>query len=396
MRHERFEAEDGDAFEDFEGAAARGERTDRADPTDRAERDRSRRSRRRRDRSRRQRRRREPLTPEERAYRAARARANRKASFYGHLFAYGSTLALLLVTTRSLRVVTIVAAAWGLAVGLHYFAAIVLSDLRQRWIDEELGRNAKPKVDAEKRDHAERKVRSLEDLSASIAHEIRNPITAAKSLVQQMGEDPLSGQNVEFASVALGELDRVERSISHLLKYARDEELRVETLDVADVVDSALETFRDRIERDAIRVERDLTAAGFVLGDGEKLRRVVINLIGNALDAMDAARVSPTLRLSAGENLAGSEAWIRVRDNGAGVGAESQGKIFDPFYSTKDHGTGLGLALSRKLVEAHGGTLEMESEPGVGTEFIVIFPRNPESGPDGGSEGGSEREGERR
>ena len=211
-----------------------------------------------------------------------------------------------------------------------------------------------------------------------------------------MGEDPLSGQNVEFANVALGELDRVERSISHLLKYARDEELRVETLDVADVVDSALETFRDRIERDGIRVERDLTAAGFVLGDGEKLRRVVINLIGNALDAMDGAAVSPTLWLSAGENLAGSEAWIRVRDNGAGVGTESQGKIFDPFYSTKDHGTGLGLALSRKLVEAHGGTLEMESEPGVGTELIVIFPRNPESGPDGGSDGGSGREGERR
>ena len=70
-------------------------------------------------------------------------------------------------------------------------------------------------------------MRSLEDLSAQVAHEIRNPISAAKSLVQQMGEDPTSSDNIEFADVALSELDRVERSISHLLRYAREEELRL-------------------------------------------------------------------------------------------------------------------------------------------------------------------------
>jgi signal transduction histidine kinase len=315
---------------------------------------------------------------EDRAYRAAQGRANRRASFYTHAVAYGATLFMLLVTTRNPRVLMIVATAWGIGLALHYFGAVVVPDLRQRWIDEELGRNAKPKVDAERRDHAERKVRSLEDLSASIAHEIRNPITAAKSLVQQMGEDPTSGSNVEFANVALGELDRVERSISHLLRYARDEELRIETLDVADLVDSALETFRDRIEREGVRVERDLQAAGFVRGDGEKLRRVVINLIANALDAVAGGVRAPTLWISAGENLAGSEAWVRVRDNGPGIDDETLRKIFDPFYTTKDEGTGLGLATSKKLVETHGGTLEVDSEPGVGTEFVVAFPRDPE------------------
>jgi signal transduction histidine kinase len=324
------------------------------------------------------RKRKQPLTPEERAYRAARSRANRKASFYTHLVAYGSTLALLVVATRSLRVVMIVAAAWGIGLALHYFGLLVVPELRQRWIAEELGRNAKPKVDAERRDHVERKVRSLEDLSASIAHEIRNPITAAKSLVQQMGEDPTASTNVDFANVALGELDRVERSISHLLRYARDEELRLETLDVADLVDSALETFRDRIARLGVRVERDVDAAGFVHGDGDKLRRVVINLIANALDAVAEGPHAPTLWVSAGENLAGTEAWVRVRDNGPGIDAETRRKIFDPFYTTKHAGTGLGLALSKKLVETHGGTLEVESEPGVGSEFIVAFPRDPE------------------
>lgn len=315
-------------------------------------------------------------TPEAMAYRAARKRANRRAGFYLHAVAYGSTLVLLLVTTRSVRVVAIVAAAWGIGLALHYFAALIVPGLRRRWIDEEIGRSAKPTVEAERKEHTERKVRSLEDLSASIAHEIRNPIAAAKSLVQQMGEDATADQNVEFAEVALGELDRVERSISHLLKYARDEELRLETLDLADVVRAALETFRDRIHRGEVLVERDLTAAGFVRGDGDKLRRVAINLIGNALDAVEGAAEPPTLWVSAGENLAGTEAWIRVRDNGPGVDPAIRDKLFDPFYSTKEHGTGLGLALSKKVIEAHGGTLEVESQPGAGTEFTVVFPRD--------------------
>ena len=81
-------------------------------------------------------------------------------------------------------------------------------------------------VSRNRRELEDRHARNLEHLSASIAHEIRNPITAAKSLLQQMGEDPHSHENVEYAHVALQELERVERSISHLLRYARDEELR--------------------------------------------------------------------------------------------------------------------------------------------------------------------------
>jgi signal transduction histidine kinase len=338
-----------------------------------------------------------PLTAEEQAYKRARKRANLKGSFFAHFVAYMSTMVLLLVATRSIRVVLIVAAAWGIALALHYFGAVIVPDLRARWIDQELGRNVRPKVDAEKRVVEERKYRSLEDLSASIAHEIRNPVTAAKSLVQQMGEDPMSGENVDYARTALGELDRVERSISHLLRYARDEALQLETLDIAYVVESALETFRARVNRDSVRIDRDLDAAGFVRGDGEKLRRVVINLIANGLDAMsDAGTTDPVLRISAGENLAGTEAWVRVRDNGPGMDAETRRQIFDPFYTTKDEGTGLGLALSKKLVEAHAGSLEVESEPGLGTEFILVVPRNPEAA-DGGAETANARnEGGRR
>jgi len=292
-------------------------------------------------------------------------------------------LALILVASRSIRVMLIVALAWGVGLATHYFLAIIVPEWRRRWVQQEVGRQVEHGVSRQRRVMEDRHVRSLEDLSASIAHEIRNPITAAKSLVQQMGEDPISQGNVEYAGVALEELDRVERSISHLLRFARDEELRFEPLSIADIVDSALETFRDRIASQGVEVVREIDSRGDMRGDPEKLRRVVINLIANALDALaDATLADPRLEISSGENLAGTEVWLRIRDNGPGMEPETIGKIFSPFYTTKDHGTGLGLALSKKVVDAHGATLDVRSSQGEGTEFLLGFPRKIEAGGD--------------
>jgi two-component system sensor histidine kinase HydH len=222
---------------------------------------------------------------------------------------------------------------------------------------------------------------SLHELSSTIAHEIRNPIAAAKSLVQQMGEDPSSHENVAYANVALEELDRVERSISHLLKYAREEELQLTDLRIPEVVDSALETFRERIAKLGVTVSRELDAAGALRGDAEKLRRVLINLIGNALDAFEEARTpGPRLTLLSGQDLAGREVWLRVRDNGPGISAEKLARIFSPFYTSKATGTGLGLAISKKLVDAHGGSIEAISTPGQGSEFLLTLPKQAGAG----------------
>ena len=313
---------------------------------------------------------------EKRAYKAARRRANLRLAFYTHAVVYGSVLFLLLVTTRSFRVLAIVGISWGIAVFLHYFWSIVAPRLREQWVEREVGQRVNRDVDSERRRVEDRHVRSLEDLSASIAHEIRNPITAAKSLVQQMGEDPVSNDNLEYASVALEELDRVERSISHLLRFARDEELRRTPLRMQEVVSSAIETFRDRIQRTGVVIEYEPDTPGDMQGDADKLRRVVINLIGNAMDAMDGAgTASPRLHIMSGDNLAGTEVWLRVQDNGPGIPPETLSKIFDPFYTTKRQGTGLGLALSKKVVEAHGGAMEVESSPETGTEFVLSFPK---------------------
>jgi signal transduction histidine kinase len=330
-------------------------------------------------RPRRRRRGRRELSREERAYREARRRAHAKFGFITHLVAY-ATVCIFLALVAGIRVGFVVSLAWGIGIVFHYFGALVAPGLRQRLIEREVTREVAASAPRERRSIEDRHARSLEQLSASIAHEIRNPITAAKSLVQQLGEDPSSRDNVEYAKVALDELDRVERSISHLLRFAREEEVRLRDLRLAEVLDSALDTFRDRLARQGVELALDVETEGEMRGDAEKLRRVLINLLGNALDALEQGAVSrPRLEVSAGENLAGTEVWLRLRDNGPGIDPERLQRIFSPFYTSKPSGTGLGLAISKKLVDAHGGSIEARSNPGEGTEFLLTFPKRTRS-----------------
>jgi signal transduction histidine kinase len=330
---------------------------------------------RRRRRARRTRRRQSSLSPEQRVYREARRRASLKLSFVTHFVVYASVVFFLLAVA-GFKAAFIVALAWGVGLVGHYFAAMVAPDLHRRFIEREVTQQVARSVSAERRTIQDRHAQSLEQLSASIAHEIRNPITAAKSLVQQMGEDPASEQNVDYAHVALEELDRVERSISHLLRFARDEEMTLQTMRLPEVLDSALETFRDRIGRSGVSVKREVATDGIIRGDPEKLRRVIINLVGNALDALEQSQTpGPRIEVAAGENLAGTEVWLRIRDNGPGIEPETLKKIFNPFFTSKRDGTGLGLALSKKVVDAHGGSLEAGSVPGAGAEFLLTLPK---------------------
>jgi polar amino acid transport system substrate-binding protein len=316
-----------------------------------------------------------PATPEERALREARAEANRMIGFMSHLVPY-LTVVTFLAFVANLRVAGIVGLAWGIGVASHFFGAIVAPRMHKRIVEREVTKRVHADVSRERRTLVDAHTRHVEELAAGVAHEIRNPITAAKSLVQQMGEDPTARENVEYAGVALAELERVERSISHLLRFAREEDIALGELRIGEVVDASLATLADRCAGLGVTVEKDVAAVRPLRGDPEKLRRVLINLIGNALDAFaDAKTQDPRLTIQAGENLAGTEAWLRVRDNGPGMDAERLGKIWSPFYTSKTSGTGLGLALSRKVIEAHGGSIEAGSAPGEGTEFLITLPR---------------------
>jgi two-component system sensor histidine kinase HydH len=305
----------------------------------------------------------------------ARKLAGRKVAFLGHLLVYLCTGFFFLVVA-GFFVTAVIMLSWGVGLAAHGFFAVAAPILRKHWSRDVEVRARSDALD-ERQKVEGRHARSLEVLSASIAHEIRNPITAARSLVAQMAEDPKAPENVEYARVALEELNRVERSISHLLRFARDEEMKLEDVQMADVLASSLETFQGRFEKMGVVVKQEVDTNGVVRADPEKMRRVVVNLVGNALDALEENRTAePRLDVAIGENLAGTEVWLRLRDNGPGIPPERIQKIFTPFYTSKHNGTGLGLALSKKLVEAHGGTIGATSHPGGGAEVTVVLPRH--------------------
>lgn len=306
------------------------------------------------------------------AYEEAKSMANRRVRFFGHVVVWAMVCFFLLVAAGFFPAM-VVACAWGIGLSAQGYYALVAPELRRRWIEQEYHWNLEHTLDAQRRTLQGKHSKSLEKLSASIAHEIRNPITAAKSLVQQMGEDPASVENIEYAKVAIEELDRVERSISHLLRYAREEDVRFERIEMVDVIESALETFRDRLAMTGVEVAKDIDDASAIKGDAEQLRRVVINLVGNAIDELEHEPAGK-ITISSGRNLAGTEVWVRVQDNGPGIPADRLDRIFDPFHTSKASGTGLGLAITRKVVEAHNGTIEVQSREAEGTTFCLTFP----------------------
>jgi signal transduction histidine kinase len=234
-------------------------------------------------------------------------------------------------------------------------------------------REVRREVTREKEVLRTEKQASLDELTASFAHEIRNPIAAAKSLVQQMGEDPTSNENVEYAKVALDELARVERSVSHLLKYAKETDYAFENVGLASVLDHALTEMRAKLEANQVSVSRNYIGGPTVRADADKLRQVFTNVIDNSIDAMESNAGERRLEFGI-VNLHPGTASVVIRDNGCGIAEDKLAKIFNPFYTTKKNGTGLGMGIAKKVMDAHSGRIEVQSKPGTGTEFRLSIP----------------------
>ncbi|HZP40839.1 MAG TPA: HAMP domain-containing sensor histidine kinase [Candidatus Binatia bacterium] len=312
-----------------------------------------------------------PPTSEDEVLRRARRRAAAEAGFYAHLMAYLGTIALLALInlfTTWYPWFLWPALGWGFGLFSHYMAVFGRRMIKERYFDPAVERE----VRREKADMTAEKQASIDELSSTLAHEIRNPIAAAKSLVQQMGEDPQSIENVEYAKVAIEELDRVERSISHLLRYAKEEDYTFAPVNVAHVVDAALTELRAKLDAAKVSVARNYIAGPTIVADREKLRRVFANILDNAIDAFAGRDGEHRIDVFV-ENGKGG-ATVRIRDNGCGIPADRIDRIFNPFFTTKEKGTGLGMAICKKIVEAHEGTIDVVSEAGRGAEFVVSLP----------------------
>src|SRR5579885_2252515 len=310
------------------------------------------------------------------AYERARKRAAAEAGFYVHLMWYGVVIGFLFfinLMTTSFQWWVFPAIGWGFGVASHFVAVFGWRWVHERVFEPAIQREVEREVTKEKEVLRTEKQASLDELTATFAHEIRNPIAAAKSLVQQMGEDPTASENVEYAKVAIDELARVERSVSHLLKYAKEEDYHFDNVNLAAVVDAAITQMRGKLESKNVTVSRNYIGGPMVRADADKLRQVFTNVIDNAIDAMESNPGERRLEIGI-HTLRPGAATVVLRDNGCGIPEDKLNKIFNPFYTTKANGTGLGMGIAKKVIDAHNGQIELHSQAGVGTQLQIAVP----------------------
>jgi signal transduction histidine kinase len=250
-------------------------------------------------------------------------------------------------------------------------------------------------VDVTEAAKAEAALRQTESLTAvgeaaaQLAHEIKNPLGSIRLGVEMLREYAVSDDAVKTITL-------VERGIQHLNKlvvdvtqFSRRRRLERSEVDLNELIDSSLELVSDRVREKETPIERSF-APSAILGnwDDDQLRAVLVNLLGNAIDASEpksAVQIStelvdsgsrPTTIGSVGTR-AEERARIVITDHGAGMDAKTQARLFEPFFTTKKRGTGLGLSIARQIIDSHGGSIEVESEPGKGTTFRVELPLKP-------------------
>ena len=225
---------------------------------------------------------------------------------------------------------------------------------------------------------------ALGTLAAGLAHEIKNPLTSVLTFSRHLSRRFDDGHFREkFQSVVPRELERINEIVDRLLELARPARLHFTTVPLPVLLDGVVELYSNEIEakRTAVIREyaRDVPA---IQADENAIYRVVVNLVANALEAM-GPRGRLTLRLGWAEGPTRRayhrHVRIEIEDTGTGILPPERDRIFYPFYTTKEGGTGLGLALTHKIIEEHRGTIDVASTPGVGTTFRVILPVVPDS-----------------
>jgi signal transduction histidine kinase len=216
-------------------------------------------------------------------------------------------------------------------------------------------------------------------LSAGMAHEIRNALVAIKTFVDLLLE---KNQDDELAEIVSQEMLRMVSMVSQILKFAVPAQPIFATIAVHKLLERSLLLAQHRVEGRQIAFDRKFQAEKDVLdGDSHQLEQAFVNLLLNAVEAIN---VNGTLTVmtetiaDGGGQLREGEAkrWMRIRisDTGAGIAQENMGRLFEPFFTTKQNGTGLGLAVTRRIIEEHNGTIQVESVSGQGTTFTLLLP----------------------
>jgi len=219
---------------------------------------------------------------------------------------------------------------------------------------------------------------ALGEMSAVVAHEIRNPIAGIAAGVDYLARN-VAKDSPEFEGAAMirGEIQRVNLILEDILFVARPTRLKLSSEDLAQIIENVIQRCQRQVEESQVIVvsqhEENLPQLRV---DRQRLEQVFTNLIINATQAMPrGGQLSLQTRLASAENgQKAEEIIVTIADTGPGIPAEAQHQIFEPFFTTKARGTGLGLTVTRRIIEEHGGFISIESEATKGTRFVIRLP----------------------
>ena len=229
----------------------------------------------------------------------------------------------------------------------------------------------------ERRARFNEQLAAVGELAAGIAHEIRNPLASISGSVQVLAKDPNVGQaERRLMEIIVSESKRLSKILEDFLRFVRPQERKVTVFDVARSVAEVMDIFRlsDEVS-DAHRIAADVSPVSSTLtGDPDQIRQIVYNVAKNAVRAMTAGDSLTVLGRE-------EDAWYSIRfiDTGRGMSQEQLASLFTPFATAFDGGTGLGMAIVRRIVEDHGGVIDAESKPGEGTTVTILLPRAAEA-----------------
>jgi two-component system, NtrC family, sensor histidine kinase PilS len=207
-------------------------------------------------------------------------------------------------------------------------------------------------------------------MAANIAHEIRNPLASLTGAIEVL-TSPLTADDARerLSQIVAHESERLNHIIKNFLEYARPAPLSIATFDVAAAAEEVLLLLEHRTSSGSLKVIREFAPSIPWAVDAQQLRQILWNLCLNAVEAMPEGgelRVSVSVR--------GATLEVAVSDTGDGIAAADVSHVFEPFFSTKPEGTGLGLALVHRIVQDHGGEIDVRSSPGLGTTFTLTLP----------------------
>jgi two-component system sensor histidine kinase HydH len=216
------------------------------------------------------------------------------------------------------------------------------------------------------------KLAALGQLAAGLAHEIRNPLTSINILIHSLREN-VSSDNIhgEDLRVIEEEIDRINEIVDQFLRFAKPAAPLLEKTEVLPIFEETLQLLKPQIKGRKISVQKKFQPLPLITMDREQMKQVVLNLLLNAIQAMPEGG-----RLGLAARVPEDHQWIRlsIQDSGIGIHREDMSKLFDPFFSTKEGGIGLGLSIAHRIVDQHQGKIEVESVPGEGTCFTIWLP----------------------